>query len=312
VRSPTLALLVLTAAAGQEPPAIRVDVRLINVAFTVRDAKGTLVTNLAKDDFEVLDDGVPQAISFFAKSADLPLSLGLVADVSGSQQHFIKQHDHDLKTFLKETLTPRDSAFVLCFGNHLRLLNDFSPSAKELMDSVKHLDVKHMRDLPEIGPEELRFAGTAFYDALYYATSLKLAKAEGGRRALLVFSDGEDNSSAHHMLEAIEAAQTENVVIFGIRYTETRKGVLTARNKYGISVMARLSHETGGADFDAEKDDLKKSFREIGQQLRSSYELAYHSAKPLRDGTFHKLVIRAKRPDLVVRTKTGYYAREEP
>jgi VWFA-related protein len=293
---------------AQQPAPIRVDVRLINVAFTVRNDKGVFVTDLSKDDFEVLDDGVPQAISFFARGADLPLSLGLISDVSGSQEHFIKRHQHDLETFLKNVLTLRDTAFLLCFGNHLRVASDFSPSAKELLEGLRRFD-KKMSDLPELGPPDYREAGTAFYDALYYATSEKLAVKDGVRRALVVFSDGEDNSSAHHMLDAMEAAQGENVTIFGVRYTEKRKGKLTARNKYGIRVMERISRETGGADFDAEKDDLKKSFQEIGEQLRSTYELAYHAARPIKDGTFHKLVVRSKRPDLTVRAKTGYFAR---
>jgi Ca-activated chloride channel homolog len=110
------------------------------------------------------------------------------------------------------------------------------------------------------------------------------------------------------MMDTIEAAQTENAVLFGIRYTETRKGEWTARNKYGASVMARISHDTGGSDFDAQAADLRTSFREIGEQLRSSYELAYH-ANGLPDGTFHKLVIRVKRPGFTVRTKTGYFSR---
>ena len=291
-----------------EPPSFRSDVRLINVAFTVRNDKGVFVTDLNKDDFEVFDDGVQQNIAFFARGADLPLSLGLIADVSGSQAHFMKSHEHDLSTFLKNALTARDSAFLLCFGNHLRLARDFTPNSHQIMDGLKKFD--HEKDhLPEIGPDEIRSEGTAFYDSLYYATTEKLAQRESSRRALIVFSDGEDNSSAHHMLDAMEAAQTENVVIFAIRYTETRKGKLTGRNKYGISVMARLSKETGGADFDAEKDDLKKSFHEIGDQLRSTYELAYHANMPLRDGTFHKLLVRSKRPDLTVRAKTGYFAR---
>jgi hypothetical protein len=90
------------------------------------------------------------------------------------------------------------------------------------------------------------------------------------------------------MLDAMEAAQMENVVIFGIRYTRntTRRAMLTSRNKYGTSVMARISRETGGVDFDAPKGRHAQVFREIDEQLRSSYELAYHSAKALRDGTF--------------------------
>jgi Ca-activated chloride channel family protein len=136
----------------------------------------------------------------------------------------------------------------------------------------------------------------------------KLAAAEGARKALIVFSDGEDNSSAHHMLDVIESAQRENVVIFAVRYTETKKGQLTARNQYGIRVMARIASETGGYDVDAGKVDLSQSFAGIGDELRSSYDLAYHSTNTAGDGTFHKLVIRAKRPGLITRAKTGYFA----
>jgi Ca-activated chloride channel homolog len=291
-------------------PAFRSDVHLINVAFTVRNDKGVFVTDLNKDDFEVFDDGVPQTIAFFARGDDLPLSLGLIADVSESQKRFLKQHDHDLKTFLKSALTPRDTAFLLCFGNHLRIASDFSASPQDILDGVQHFD-RQIGSLPELGPPELRFEGTAFYDALYYATTEKLATSDSSRRAIIVFSDGEDNSSAHHMLDVMEAAQTENVGIFCVRYTETHKGKLTSRNKYGMRVMARISRETGGADFDAQHDDLKKSFHEIGEQLRSTYELAYHSTKPARDGTFHKLIVRSKRADLTVRAKTGYFSRED-
>ena len=293
---------------AQELPAIRVNVRLVNVAFTVRDAQGKLVTNLTKDDFEVLDDGQLQPISFFARGEDLPLTLGLIVDFSGSQEHFVKQHEHDLRTFLKDVLTPRDRAFLVCFGNRLRLAADFTESGSEIIEGLKKLE---KREVPVIGPHELRFGGTAFYDAIYQATVMKLAHIDQGRRALIIFSDGEDNSSAHNEMEAIEAAQTENVVLFGIRYTETRKGgEWTARNKYGASVMARISHDTGGSDFDAQAADLGTSFREIGEQLRSSYELAYHG-NPIDDGTFHKLVIRVKRPGFRVRTKTGYFSRNE-
>jgi len=309
-----LRVLILTGLASfclraQQPATIHVNVHLINVAFTVRDESGAFVTELTKDDFEVLDDGAPQPIAFFARSSDLPLSLGLVLDMSDSQEHFIKRHKHDLETFLNTVLTPRDSAFLLCFGNHLRLASDFSPSPKELMDGLQQYD--HARgEQPEIGPSEIRTEGTAFYDALYYSSSEKLVSKEG-RRAIVVFSDGEDNSSAHHMLDVIEAAQGENVVIFGMRYTEVHRGRLTGRNKYGMSVMERLGRETGGADFDAEKDDLKKSFQQIGEQLRSTYELGYYAAPSLRDGTFHKLVVRSKRPAVTVRAKTGYLARTD-
>ena len=109
------------------------------------------------------------------------------------------------------------------------------------------------------------------------------------------------------MIEAIEAAQLNNIVVYGVRYTESRHGVLTARNKYGIGVMARISRETGGADSDAGKEDLSKSFSRIGEELRDSYDLAYHATSHPVPGTFHKLILRTKRPGLVVRVKTGYF-----
>lgn len=304
-----IALLSLAAAAlAGDGPNIRVEVNLVNIAFTVRDARGVLAADLNKDDFEVLEDGVPQRVSFFARSLDVPLSLALVADVSGSQEHFVKRHRHDLKTFLGDVLAPRDRAFLLCFGNHLRLVSDFSPSGQTLMDSLERFDHGD-HHFPELGPVEDRELGTAFYDALYYAVTGKLETAAGSRRALIVFSDGEDNSSAHHMLDAIEAAQIGDVRVFAMRYTQREHGHLTARNKYGTSVMARIARETGGMDFDAGAGDVRAIFRQIGEELRVSYELAYVSTNTARDATFRKVVIRPAVAGFTVRAKTGYFAR---
>jgi len=305
-----LALLIVLPCVSQDAVPFRVDVHLVNVSFAVRDSSGALLRDLTKDDFEVLDDGVLQTVSYFARSADLPLTLGLIADMSGSQDKFVKRHQHDLKQFLKEVLSERDRAFLICFGNHLRLASDFTSSAQGVMEGLDRYD-HSTHGLLELAPDSTRDLGTAFYDALYYSTTVKMYGAEGARKALIVFSDGEDNSSEHHMLDAIESAQRENVVVFAVRYTEARKGHLSARNKYGIRVMARIARETGGSDFDAGKADLNQAFREIGEELRSSYELAYHSTHTASDGTFHKLVIRGKRPGLTIRTKTGYFAGEE-
>jgi Ca-activated chloride channel family protein len=298
-------MLAAVLCAAQE--SIQVDVNLVNVAFSARDSRGALVDNLTKQDFEILEDAVPQKISFFARSADVPLTLGLVVDVSGSQEHFSKQHQHDLEVFLKEALGPKDRVFVVCFGNHLRLVSDFSHSADEVIDRMKEFehDTGHF---PEIGPKEKRDLGTAFYDSIYYSTIEKLAD-EGGRRALLVFSDGEDNSSSHDMMTTIEAAQGANVQVYTIRYTEKEHGQLTARNKYGIRVMSRIAKETGGSEIDAETTDPHTYFRQIAEELRSSYELAYYPTNPAKDDTFRKIVIRPKQSGLTVQAKTGYFSR---
>ena len=305
-----MALLACTACIAQEPPHIKVNVQLVNVTFTVRNAAGLSPANLTKDDFEVLEDGEPQKVSFFSRSADLPLALGLIVDASGSQEHFVKTHHHDLQTFLKNVLQPQDRAFLIGFGNYIRLVSDFTASSGQILENLQRYE-HHPGDFDEIGPlHEERDLGTAFYDAIFYSATEKLSDGTSGRKALIIFSDGEDNSSAHNMMESIEAAQIENIPLFPIRYTQRGKhGKVTARNKYGMSVMARIAQETGGQDFDAEKKDLKQSFREIDEELRSSYELAYNSTHTERNGYFRKIVIRPKAADLTVRAKTGYYAR---
>jgi len=292
-------------AAAQE--SIRVDVNLVNVAFSVRDAGGALVNNLTKDDFEVAEDTVPQKIAFFAKSVDVPLTLGLIVDASGSQEHFAKKHEHDLEVFLKDVLGPRDRVFLVGSGNHIRLVSDFSRSGEEMMGAWKLYD-KDTQHFPELGPKEKRDLGTAFYDSIYYPVTEKLAN-ENGRRALLLFSDGEDNSSSYDMMTAIEAAQGANVLIFAIRYTEKEHGKLTARNQYGMRVMDRIAKETGGMHIDAEQTDPHTYFRQIAEELRTSYELGYYPANAGKDDTFHKVVVRAKRAGLTVRSKTGYFSR---
>ncbi len=291
--------------AGQE--SIQVDVNLVNVAFSVRDANGALIDNLTKDDFEVVEDTVPQKIAYFARSVDVPLTLGLIVDGSGSQEHFTKKHQHDLEVFLKDVLGPRDRVFLVGFGNHIRLVSDFSQSSTDLMEGWKRYD-KDTGRFPELGPREERDLGTAFYDSIYYPVMEKLARANG-RRALLVFSDGEDNSSSHDMMTAIEAAQSANVLVFTIRYTEKEHGKLTARNQYGMRVMDRIAKETGGTHIDAEATDPHTYFRRIAEELRTSYELAYYPTNAGKDDTFRKVVVRTKRAGLIVRAKTGYFSR---
>jgi Ca-activated chloride channel family protein len=111
------------------------------------------------------------------------------------------------------------------------------------------------------------------------------------------------------MMTAIETAQSENVLVYTIRYTEKEHGKLTARNKYGTSVMDRVARETGGAHIDAEATDPHTYFRQIAEELRTSYELGYYPTDPLKDDSFRKIVIRPKREGVRVRAKTGYFSR---
>src|SRR6516225_4348604 len=289
---------------AQQP--IRVNVSLVNVTFMARDANGAPIENLTKDDVDLYEDGVPRRIEFFAKSTDLPLTLALIMDASGSQEHFEKKHERDLgdlEVFLKEVLGPKDRTFMVCFGNHLRLVSDYTNSPEDILLNFHEFD-KGKRHFPEIGPQEDRDLGTAFYDSMYYSVTEKLAQTRG-RQAILMFSDGEDNSSSTNMMTAIETAQSSNVVVYTIRYTEPNKrGVVNARNKYGISVMDRVAKETGGAHIDAQAADPHVYFPQIAEELRTSYELAYYPTNKAKDDTFRKIVIKPKPEGVKIRTKT--------
>src|SRR5215467_1013568 len=159
---------------GQEAPAIHSKVNLVNVAFTARDSLGALLSTLTANDVQIFEDGAEQKIAYFAKSSDVPLTLGLIVDASSSQERFSKQHEKDLAVFLKNVLGPKDRAFLLCFGNHLRLVSDFTQSGPEMMEFLKRYE-KDSGDFPEIGEKEKRDLGTAFYDSLFYSIAEKLA-----------------------------------------------------------------------------------------------------------------------------------------
>jgi Ca-activated chloride channel family protein len=304
----TCGLIVAAGLALAQEAAFRADVQLVNVSLSVRDAQGRLVTGLGKDDFDVWEDGVRQTVAFFSPSANLPLALGLLVDGSGSQSDFSKKHRKDLRDFLRTVMTRQDQAFLVGFGNRLKLLSDFTPDSDAILKALEKYG-KHRDESPLLGPRERRILGTAFYDAIYHSVEEKLTAREQRRKGLIVFSDGEDNSSAHHMLEAIEAAQMAGAPVFCVRYTGGGDGELTARNKYGVSVMRRMALDTGGADFDAVTGDMKDAFAAIGDQLRASYELAYVSTNPERGGEFRKVVIRPKQAGLKLRHKAGYYAK---
>jgi Ca-activated chloride channel family protein len=153
--------------------------------------------------------------------------------------------------------------------------------------------------------------GTGFYDAIYLPIREKLRTADHGRRALVIFSDGEDNASQYHLLDVIQEAQAEDAVLFSIHYAAPIKGEPNARNLYGARVMQRIAADTGGAYFEAEKKDLRPAFREIGETLRGGYELAYRSNNGAPDGTFRKIRIRTTRPGVTIRHRSGYYPKND-
>jgi len=295
---------------AQDPAPIRVDVNLVNVPFAVYDATGRLAPDLKAEDFEVFEDGQAQKIQFFSRAAESPLTLAILADVSGSQEDYLKEHRRHLKDFLRTVLKPQDKAMLVCFGANIYEVSPADAQPDRLDDALKDFQkARNTSSYRKLGPREIRDNASSFYDGVV-ESALALRGLEG-RRAIIVFSDGEDNSSSRNLLDAIETAQEHSTTVFSLRYTEVKKGgQWSARNKYGRSVMQRLANETGGLEFDAgEEDNLKDAFRRIAETLRSSYDLAYTSTQSERDGTFRKIRIKPRSSSLRARHKTGYFAR---
>ncbi len=299
---------VCPAVSGQAVTTIQVETHLIDTAVSVHDGDGRVVSGLSQNDFTVVEDGVPQKIRFFAHDNELPLSIGLIIDESGSQEKFVKEHEKDIEAFLRQVLEPSDQAFAVCFGNHLRLVSDSTSSTSAIMDGIRSFD-KGGTDFPEIGPKEERELGTALYDAVYFGITEKLANIHKTRKVLVVFSDGEENSSEHDLLDAIEAAQNSDVMVYAIRYTDMKHGKMDARDRYGMRALDHLTGQTGGKTFDYHATNLNKAFAEIAGDLRSLYQVAYQSTNPTRDGSYRKVVIQTTKPGLTVRARAGYYAR---
>lgn len=282
------------------------EVRLANFTFSVRRSNGTLVQGLAQDDFSVEENGLRQKIAFFGTESDLPLNIGLIVDASDSQSHFFKQHHKDIEKFLRAILRPKDHVFALCFGNHLRVVSDLGSDPAAVLDGLERFDHGE-RDFTELAPEDKREGGTALFDAVYYSIEQRLATA-AGRRALILFTDGEENSSAHDELEAIDAARENDTLLYAIRYTgEKNKKKPSARQ--GIAILRHLASETGGTDFDALHEKMPEVFAQIAEELRALYSLGYYPTDRHHDGNFRRVRISTGDPSFSVRARSGYYMR---
>jgi len=294
-------------ASAQNVPVFKSETHLIDTTVSVHDADGGLVQDLTKDDLSILEDGVPQTIQFFSHADQLPLSIGLIVDVSGSQEKFLKEHERDIADFLKQTLAPADRVFAVCFGNNLRLVTDWSADQPAILAALHSFD-KGGRDFPILGPKEDRDLGTALNDAVFFSATEKMADLKQRRKVLVVFSDGEENSSEHDLIDTIEAAQNADVLVYAIRYTEMKHGKMNASDRFGMRELDHLTAQTGGKSYDSHAMKVSQAFAEISGELRSLYAVAYHSTNPAHDGTFRKVVILTKRAGIVLRARTGYYA----
>ena len=296
------------------PPTIKVEVDVVNVLCSVRNRQGGLVGNLAKDDFLLSEDGKPQTLKYFTRETDLPLTLGLLVDVSRSQERLIEIEKQAASQFFAAVLRQKDLAFLISFGSEAELLQDHTSSPRLLRDGLEGLKVNAPVGgvMPGPVPTVYQPRGTVLYDAVYLAATDRL-KGQVGRKALVLITDGVDVGSRLKLEDALQAAQKTDAIIYSIYYVDA--GAYYGRGYFGgvsDAALRKMSEETGGRLFRVSKNNpLPSIFDQIQQEMRSQYALGYTPANPIGDGTFRRLDVKTRQKDLKVQARKGYYAAKQ-
>jgi VWFA-related protein len=326
--------------ASQKDTTFSTDVKVVNVLATVRNGKGEIVRDLMKDDFALEEDMRPQTIRYFARETDLPLTLGLLVDVSQSQRRVLGDERRASNTFLNQVLREdKDRAFLIQFERDVELVKDLTSSRKDLEAGVNSLDAPELkRPGDDSGSRNDgagrrgggRGGGTSLYDAVYLASD-EVLKKQSGRKAVIVLSDGVDRTSKTTLNGAIESAQRADTLVYSILFADDQEqrgpsfgpvfgggGMGRGGGRHGGSrmpqesrpdgkkILERLSKETGGAFFEvSKKHPLDDILKQIDEELRSQYSLGY---TPEASGSgYRKIHVTVQPKGLLVQARDGYY-----
>ena len=284
-----------------QDPVIRVDVQLVNITFTVRSKQGGLVGNLTKDDFTVFEDGKQQTVNRFQRDTDLPLTIGLLVDISGSMYNVIGTGKRAAAEFFRKVLRPKDLAFLITFGSELELLQDLTSSVGMLEKGLSRVEGQRPMRVMTQGPVPTTPRGTRMFDAVYLAAEEKL-KNESGRKVIVLLTDGDDQGSFYKPVDALKQSHLSDAVIYSFFYSEPMYGS-------NEGALKRLSGDTGGRVFDvARRGSLDTAFTQLQEEMRSQYALSYSPLNDKKDGAFRRVEIKTKDSSLKVQARRGYYA----
>jgi VWFA-related protein len=289
----------------------KAQVNVVSIFFNVKDHHGMLTPGLTKNDFDVLEDGKPQTIKYFAADSDQPLTLGLLIDTSPSQERVLTIEQQSCVEFLHSVLRNKDLAFLINFDSDIDLDQDFTNNVSSIARALNKLQIGGGSagggpvglgggPVPNSHPRS-----TALYDAIYLAADEKL-KTEVGRKAMIIFTDGEDEGSRLKIRDAIEAAQKADTMCYVILIAD-RGGWYQG---FGLGDMKKLAEETGGRVIEVgnNQQKLRQAFDQIQNELRSQYNLGYSPTNTKQDGSYRKIQIKTKSSDYKVQARQGYYA----
>jgi len=278
----------------QSSPTLKVDVDLVLVNATVTDRLGRYVSGLEAQHFQITEDRTEQKVEYFS-AEDVPISVGVIFDVSGSMKDKIATARNAAQTFLK-TGNPEDEYFMVQFANRPELVSDFTTDVTKLQGKLIMTPAKGM---------------TAMYDSVYMGLE-KLKEGTNPKKALLLITDGEDNKSRYTFQQVKEFVKEMDVQIYGIGIVDEWNSQLSA-GRTGRAMVEELAELTGGQSFFPDSVyELEDICTKIAVELKNQYVIGYHSTNEAKDGKWRKIRVKVNQPKgitgLNVRFKQGYYA----
>jgi Ca-activated chloride channel homolog len=278
----------------QSDPTIKVDVKLVNVFVTVTDDHGAPIASLTKEDFTLREDGKDQKISVFAKESALPLSIVLAIDTSLSTRKDLALELASARRFAHAILRPIDGLSLYQFSE---IVNEVTPFTSDLSRIDRGISRMHSG------------AATALYDALFLGS--QALEPRQGRKVMVVITDGGDTMSKIDYKDAVRAAQEAEAILYSIIIVPIEASA--GRDTGGEHALIQLSNDTGGKYYYASSiPQLDGAFRQIGDELRTQYLLAYYPSQRLSESEFRRIEIAVHgvhdAASFKVRHRTGYYS----
>jgi VWFA-related protein len=276
------------------------DVNVVTLLATVHDRDGRVVKNLERGDFLLQDGGKPQAIAYFSRESDLPLTVGLLVDTSRSQRGVLGAEKRASYKFLEQVLREnKDRAFVARFDIDVEVVQGFTSSRDQLRTALNGLEIPGR-------------TATLIFEAVRKISEEEMRR-ETGRKAYILLSDGVSFRDKASIGTAIEFAQRADVIIYSILFSRMslRGGIITgAMALRGKKAMERLAAETGGGYFGVTATHpIEKIYAEIEDALRNQYSIGYTPSSPGKSGEYRKIKLAARDKKLVVKTRDGYFTK---
>jgi len=290
-----LPLLLAAGLWGQEKPSttLKVDVNLVNVFVTVTDAHGAPVGSLKQEDFRLSEDGKPQKIAVFDKQSSLPLSIVLAIDTSLSTRRDLPLELASARRFVHAILRPQDALALFQFSEIVDQLLPFTADLKGIDHAIQKIHLG---------------SATALYDALYLGS--QVLERRQGRKVLVVITDGGDTASKVDYQDAVRAAQEAEAIVYSIIIVPVEASA--GRDIGGEHALVQISEDTGGKHYYASSlPQLDDAFKQISDELRTQYLLAYYPSQRVSDSDFRRIDVRLdgvpSADTYQVRHRTGYY-----